>query len=88
LSNCCQRADAPGGWKIVSERPHESTFSRAFAQFARSELPQMLHRALIEATQTERLTGHILRDSTAIEVSERFRRTSSQRSQPGGKNKP
>ncbi|MGH9630206.1 MAG: transposase, partial [Bryobacteraceae bacterium] len=36
------------GWKAATDLPHESTFSRAFAGFAQSELPQMLHRALIE----------------------------------------
>jgi len=35
-------------------------------------LPQRLHAALIEATQRNRLIGHISRDSTAIEARERF----------------
>ena len=52
--------------------PHESTFSRAFAEFASSELPQRLHAALIEYTQKERIIGHIARDSTAIEAREKF----------------
>lgn len=60
------------GWNAAADVPHESTFSRAFAEFAQSELPQLLHRALIEATQKDRLIGHISRDSTAIEARERF----------------
>lgn len=36
------------------------------------ELPQFVHEALIRDTQQERLIGHIARDSTAIEVRERF----------------
>ena len=60
------------GWSTVRQIPHESTFSRAFAEFASSELPQRLHAALIEYTQKERIIGHIARDSTAIEAREKF----------------
>jgi hypothetical protein len=59
------------GWSRRSDIPHESQFSRAFASFAASQLPQRLHAALIEATQKERLAGHISRDSTEIEVREK-----------------
>ena len=59
------------GWESRCEIPHESQFSRAFAGFAASELPQRLHAALIEATQKERLVGHISRDSTEIEAREK-----------------
>ena len=59
------------GWSRRSDIPHESQFSRAFARFAASELPQRLHAALIEATQKDRLVGHISRDSTEIEVREK-----------------
>ena len=76
------------GWNTASALPHESTFSRAFAEFAQSELPQMLHRALIAATQSERLIGHISRDSTAIEARERFPRAAIQPSKATAKNKP
>jgi hypothetical protein len=55
------------GWESQREIPHESQFSRAFAEFAAPELPQRLHEALIEATQKERLIGHISRDATEIE---------------------
>ena len=59
------------GWESQREIPHESQFSRAFAEFAASELPQRLHQALIKATQQERLIGHISRDSTEIEGREK-----------------
>ena len=59
------------GWESRREIPHESQFSRAFAEFAASELPQRLHEALIQATQQERLIGHISRDSTEIEAREK-----------------
>jgi hypothetical protein len=60
------------GWRTAGQVPHESKFSRAFAEFAASELPQQMHRAIIEATQGQRLVGHIARDSTAIPARERF----------------
>ena len=59
------------GWTSARQIPHESTFSRAFQEFAETELPQRLHEALIVHTQQERLIGHIARDSTAIVARER-----------------
>jgi hypothetical protein len=60
------------GWHTAGQIPHEATFSRAFTEFANSELPQRLHEALITDTQQGRIIGHIARDSTAIEARERF----------------
>ena len=34
------------GWTSARQMPHESTFSRAFQEFAETELPQRLHEAL------------------------------------------
>lgn len=59
------------GWERVSAIPSESTFSRAFAEFAQSELAQHAHEALIQTYQADRLVGHISRDSTAIEAREK-----------------
>ena len=36
------------GWQRAGEVPGESTFSRAFAEFAASALPSRLHEALIQ----------------------------------------
>ena len=63
------------GWEHARQVPHESTFSRAFAEFAGMELPQFVHEALIAGTQKDRLIGHIARDSTAIEARERLPET-------------
>ena len=67
------------GWRTARQVPHEATFSRAFDKFARMELPQFVHEALIRETQQDRLIGHIARDSTAIEARERFPETPAQR---------
>ena len=56
------------GWQRAGEVPSESTFSRAFAEFAAGALPSRLHEALIQDTHSDRLVGHISRDSTAIEA--------------------
>src|SRR4051794_5573081 len=59
------------GWQRASDVPSEATFSRAFAEFANSALPSRLHAALIQHTHTDRLVGHVSRDSTAIEAREK-----------------
>jgi hypothetical protein len=59
------------GWERVGQVPSESTFSRAFAEFAASQLPARVHEALIKKTHADRLVGHISRDATAIEAREK-----------------
>ena len=66
------------GWEAARRVPHEATFSRAFEEFARMEFPQFVHEALIRDTQSDRLIGHIARDSTAIEAREHFPETPAQ----------
>lgn len=66
------------GWRRAEAIPHESKFSRAFAEFAFSELPQQLHALVVAHTQGERLIGHIARDATAILVREHFPLTPAQ----------
>jgi Transposase DDE domain/Transposase domain (DUF772) len=75
------------GWREPRQVPHESTFSRAFAEFAQMELPQFVHEALIHETQKDRLIGHIARDSTAIETRERYPETAKQRVERKAANK-
>lgn len=59
------------GWESKREVPSESVFSRAFAEFAATQLPQRVHEALICKTHEDRLVGHLSRDSTAIEAREK-----------------
>jgi len=66
------------GWEKAKQIPDETVFSRAFAEFARSEFAQRVHAAVIQRTQSKRLVGHMLLDATAIEVREK----------PGPKPKP
>ena len=59
------------GWERASAVPSESTFSRAFAEFAASALASRVHEALIKKTHKDRLVGHIARDATAIGAREK-----------------
>jgi hypothetical protein len=59
------------GFQSCSEVPSESTFSRAFHEFAQTSLPDCIHLALIHKYQSEHLVFHVSRDSTAIEARER-----------------
>jgi len=62
------------GWECAAQIPSEATFSRAFADFAETELPQRAHKALIEKTLTGEVILHNSRDSTAIEAREKPQR--------------
>ena len=59
------------GWESRREIPHESQFSRAFASFAASELPQRLHAALIESIQKFRQAMEASGDAS-IDVSREY----------------
>ena len=59
------------GFSMWKQLPSESTFSRAFAQFAGAGLAERTHAALVKETLGEQLIGHISRDGTAIEAREK-----------------
>ena len=59
------------GWEQPRDIPSESTFSRAFAEFSQSQLPELIHQALIKEHLGNHLIGHVSRDSTAIVARER-----------------
>src|ERR1019366_3123041 len=59
------------GWERRSQVPSEATFSRAFAEFARGDLPDKMHAALIARTLGGRIVGVIARDATEIEAREK-----------------
>ena len=54
------------GFVTANDIPSESTFSRAFNEFAAGSLGSRVHDALVEKYLSEELIGHICRDSTAI----------------------
>jgi hypothetical protein len=54
------------GFERRTDVPKESTFSRAFGEFAKMQLSEKVHEALIAKYQSPRLVGHIARDATEI----------------------
>jgi hypothetical protein len=58
------------GWDS-SKIPSESKFSRAFQEFAATSLPEKVHQSLIKNVYTNQIIGHVVKDSTPIEVREK-----------------
>lgn len=61
------------GFPVNRKLPSAATFSRAFADFAQSELAERAHEALIVEHLGDRIVGALSRDATAIEARERPR---------------
>ena len=59
------------GWEKKQDIPSRATFSRAFAEFAESQLAERIHAAIIDTHLGNQLIGHICRDSTAITAREK-----------------
>jgi hypothetical protein len=59
------------GYETIGEIPSESTFSRAFSEFATGTLPSQIFEAMVKAHLGEKIHGHVSRDSSAIEVREK-----------------
>jgi len=59
------------GFPRWQKLPDEATFSRAFAEFAQSQLAARVHEAVVKDALGASLIGHISRDGTAIEVREK-----------------
>jgi len=59
------------GWEKKNDVPSSATFSRAFAEFAESQLAERVHAVMIERHLGDQLIGHISRDSTAIVAREK-----------------
>ena len=59
------------GWERKNDVPDECTFSRAFAEFSESRLPERVHEALIKKSYAGELVGHLSRDATTIDAREK-----------------
>jgi hypothetical protein len=59
------------GFLPCRKLPSESTFSRAFEEFAEGRLAERVHEAMVKDHLGDELIGHISRDGTAIEARER-----------------
>lgn len=63
------------GWETKSSIPSESTFSRAFAEFAKNDTASKIHEAFVIKYHGDKITMHISRDSTEIVAREKMRIT-------------
>lgn len=59
------------GFRNKKDIPSESTFSRAFTEFAKTDLPSLIHEMFIKIYRSEVTVGHISRDATAIKAREK-----------------
>ena len=76
------------GWERINDVPHESTFSRAFDEFSRTQLPQLVHETFIRTHYADEIIGHNSRDSTAIEAREKPAKKVLVVKQPGKPGRP
>ena len=76
------------GFPLCRKLPSETTFSRAFDEFAEAGLGQRVHEALITAHLGEELIGHLSRDGTAIEARERPSRTAARSAEAAASAQP
>src|SRR5579862_6989273 len=59
------------GFERQRDIPSASTFSRAFAQFARVGLGDVVHEALVKEHVGDKIVMHVSRDSTAVKAREK-----------------
>lgn len=59
------------GWEKAADVPHESSFSRAFKEFSQAGLALVAHENIVEEHMSDRIVGHISRDSTSIDAREK-----------------
>lgn len=76
------------GWETRYDIPDESTFSRAFAEFSHSSLPQLVHTSVVSKVFENRIVGHISRDSTAIQAREKPRKKKKKQSPKRKRGRP
>lgn len=65
------------GFENFKKVPSESKFSRAFKEFSRTSLPDKVHQALIKGVYKDQIVGHVVKDSTPLEVREKHLKKSS-----------
>jgi len=59
------------GWETLGEVPSEATFSRAFAQFSKDGITQLVMEDMVREAYKDKIVGHISIDSTALDGREK-----------------
>lgn len=73
------------GWSQRKDIPSPATFSRAFAEFARQQLADTVHAALVQTHVGDLVVMHISRDATEIEAREKPAKKQKKQPKPKGK---
>ncbi len=60
------------GFEPYKKIPSESTFSRAFKEFANSSLPEKVHKFLVKNVYKDQIIGHVAIDSTPLAAREKY----------------
>lgn len=76
------------GFVQRSDISSESTFSRAFSEFALCGLGDTVHKALADAHLSDQLIGHIARDATAIKGNEKAVKKETKERMPKKRGRP
>jgi hypothetical protein len=78
------------GWERVIDMPSESTFSRAFEQFAVDQVPSQIHEAMVKTSFKDRIVGHGSIDSTEVDGREKTadKPKKEKKEKPKGRQKP
>ena len=59
------------GWETISSIPSEATFSRAFAEFAKTNIAAKMHEAFVKKYHSNHVIWNVSRDSTEIVAREK-----------------
>jgi len=76
------------GWERKNDISEEWTFSRAFAEFSESQLPERVHESLIKKNYKDEIVGHNSRDSTAINAREKPLKKEKVKKEPKKRGRP
>lgn len=76
------------GWERITDMPSEATFSRAFQEFSRGKLSEVVFAAMVKEHLGDKLVGHISGDSTAIEAREKVSRKVKAEKKPKKRGRP
>lgn len=74
------------GFETFKKVPSESTFSRAFNEFANNSLPDKVHQVLIKEIYKDQIVGHMMIDSAPLEAREKHLKKNSVANRKKAKN--
>ena len=76
------------GFRKSKDIPSESTFSRVFAEFSKSNLGTCVHDTMVKEYLSTEIIGHVSRDSTAIHGREKISHSEKRQHKPRKRGRP